>query len=123
VTVTDGSAVTELKVDFGQKKSNSTVPQKDKIPKISNSAMTISNYGEFQIPLDLTLTGDGEGWETDPVLLLRNHVGFSWSYQNCLGLLLVFLVLSDLLRPTWQLIGRRRLWSKEIYGRSPGNFF
>ena len=29
-----------------------------------------------------------EGWETDQ---LRNHAGFSWSYQNCLGLSLDFL--------------------------------
>ena len=33
----------------------------------------------------------GEGWQTDPVLILRNHAGFSWSYQNCLGLSLDFL--------------------------------
>ena len=29
-----------------------------------------------------------EGWEPDK---LRNKVGFSWSYQNCLGLSLDFL--------------------------------
>ena len=32
-----------------------------------------------------------EGWETDQCCQLRNHAGFSWSYQNCLGLSLDFL--------------------------------
>ena len=36
----------------------------------------------------LVPAGSGEGWETDQ---LRNHAGFSWSYQNCLGLSLDFL--------------------------------
>ena len=55
-----------------------------------------------------------EGWQKDPVLLFRNHAGFSWSYQNCLGLSLDFLGPIRFVAATWQLIGRRQLWLKEI---------
>ena len=74
--------------------------------QVENSSFFPENRCPLCSPICHFYNSPPEGWKTDPVLLLRNHAGFSWSYQNCLGLSLDFLGPIGFVAATCQLIGR-----------------
>ena len=56
--------------------------------EINYSKCVLAIITELRVISVLSINPSKEGWEPDQ---LRNHAGFSWSCQNCLGLSLDFL--------------------------------